>query len=299
MRVFFFGGKGGVGKTTASSAFAVKLSEQGKKVLLLSTDPAHSLSDVFNTELQGETKLSENLTVKEIDLNEELKEYRSRVFKLAEATLRKETLRELEGIIHSLEESPGIEDVVIFEALSKEVVYRENEYDYIVVDTAPTGHTLGLLKTVRNLGNFLEEIVKLKEKVYELKKLSGKSVHEEALEYLKERKERFKKFSEIIYDKSYFFAVLTPEKLPFEETKRLVNSLKHYGIRVKALIINKVLPENPQDEFLKARKEVEKKFLKEIENYFMDIEKISIPYQKEEVVGYEKLKEFSKFLPLG
>jgi len=297
MKVLFFGGKGGVGKTTTSSAFAVKLAEKGEKVLLLSTDPAHSLSDVFDVNFEGETQLNENLTVKEINLKEELEEYRERVFNLAKATLRRETVKELEGIIHSLEESPGIEDVVMFEALSKEVVHREGKYNYIVVDTAPTGHTLGLLKTVKNLGNFLEEIVKLKEKVQELKELSGKSVHREALEYLKERKERFKKFSEIIYENAYFFAVLIPEKLPFEETKRLINSLNHYGIKVKALIINKVLPENPQDEFLKARKEVERKFLREIENYFKYIERIYIPYQKEEIVGYEKLKEFSKFLP--
>lgn len=296
MKVYFFGGKGGVGKTTVSSSFAVKVSEKGKKTLLISTDPAHSLSDVFNKKIEGEKKLSENLTAVEIDVYGEIKTYKERVIESSKAFLSKEVLKSLEEILENLEASPGIEDVVILEALSRIITQRWKKYDVFVVDTAPTGHTLGLLKTVGKLSNALEEIIKIKEKIEEFRYRAGKEKRVKAIEIIKERKRRFSKFSEIIYNYSVFIPVLIPEKLPLEETLRLVNSLISIGIKVEKVIVNRILPENPKDEFLKRRKEIEKKYVEEIEERLKGIEKIYIPLLEEEVVGYEKLKNFANFL---
>jgi len=297
MRVVFFGGKGGVGKTTISSAYAVKKAEEGKEVLLVSTDPAHSLSDVFQEDIGGRKKLKDRLTAVEIDIKKELRQYEERVLKLASDLLSPQIRHQLSELLHTLEESPGIEDVVILEALSK-LLTVEN-YDIAVVDTAPTGHTLGLLKTVKNTSQILKEVIKIKQKVRTLREMAGKEERYNALELLEEREKRFQKFSELIYSQAQFIPVLNPEKLPILETKRLIQGLRHIGLNPQLLIINKVLPENVNDEFLLKRKEIERRYLKEIEELFPDLKKIFVPLLEEEVVGYEKLKDFAqRFLPI-
>ncbi len=296
MKVYFFGGKGGVGKTTLSSAYAVKLSEKGKRVLLISTDPAHSLSDIFNTPIEEEHKINENLTLKEIDVEKSLREYTERIYELSKAVLKPESFKQLEGILHSLEESPGIEDTVILEELTKEVVYKYRDYEAFVIDTAPTGHTLGLLKTVGKLSSFFGEVVKMKAKLEELKRASGKDYISRSLEYIEERRKRFEEFSRIVYTSSEFIPVLTPEKLPIEETTRLVESLEHKGIKVNKAVINKVLPENPSDEFSKKRRENQEKYIKEIEERFKNLKRIYIPLMEKDIVGYEELKKLSSLL---
>ena len=297
MRVVFFGGKGGVGKTTISSAYAVKKAEEGKEVLLISTDPAHSLSDIFQEEIGERKKLKDRLTAVEIDIKKELRQYEERVLKLASDLLSPQVKHQLSELLHTLEESPGIEDVVILEALSK-LLTVEN-YDIAVVDTAPTGHTLGLLKTVRNTSQVLKEVIKIKQKVRTLREMAGKEERDSALELLEEREKRFQKFSELIYSQAQFIPVLNPERLPILETKRLVQGLRHIGLNPQLLIINKVLPESVSDEFLLKRKEIERKYIKEIEELFPDLKKIFVPLLEEEVVGYEKLKDFAqRFLPI-
>lgn len=296
MKVYFFGGKGGVGKTTISSAFAVKLSEEGKRVLLISTDPAHSLSDIFSERIEDEKEITKSLTVKEINIKKELEEYKQKVLNFSRAVLKPQMEIHLQKILHNLEESPGIEDIVIFETLSKEIVHRKGKFDVFVIDTAPTGHTLGLLKTVGSLGNLFEEIIKLKRNIEKLRSLSGREVKNTALEYLRERKRRFSEFSEIIYNHSEFIPILTPEKLPIEETYRLISSLRNRGINVEKLIVNKILPSESEDLFLKSRKEVEEKYIDDIKKKFSHLKLIFIPFMEKEIVGYDKLKEFSTLL---
>lgn len=297
MRVLFFGGKGGVGKTTISSAYALKRSEEGSKVLLISTDPAHSLSDIFLEEINGRKELTDRLTAVEINIKEELENYKNRILKLSSNLFSSETRKELENLFHTLEESPGIEDVVILEALSR--LLTTEDYDVAVVDTAPTGHTLGLLKTVGRIGKLLEEVIKIKQRVKSFREMAGRSEEEAGLSLLKEREERFRSFSNVIYESSSFIPVLTPEKLPLLETKRLVKGLRRIGINVDTLIVNKVLPEKVEEDFLRKRKEIERRYLEEIERNFPEMKKVYIPLLDEEVVGYEKLKSFAQnFLPI-
>ena len=292
MKVVFFGGKGGVGKTTISSAYAVKQAEEGKKVLLISTDPAHSLSDIFQEDIRSEKKLSNQLTVIEIDVKKELEEYKERVLKLSSELFNPQTMVQLENLLHTLEESPGIEDVVILEVLSK--ILTKKNYEIAVVDTAPTGHTLGLLKTVKNTSNILKEVLKIKNRIKTLKEMAKKEYNTDALQLIEEREERFNKFSRLIYSESVFIPILNPEKLAVWETERLVKGLKHIGIVVNLLIINKILPENPNEHFLIKRKEIEKKYLKQIENLFPNLKKLYIPLLDEEIIGYEKLRNFAR-----
>ena len=292
MKVVFFGGKGGVGKTTISSAYAVKKAEEGKEVLLISTDPAHSLSDIFQEEIKDRKKLKDRLTAVEIDIKKELEEYKNKVFSLASNLFNPHTRAQLEGLLHTLEESPGIEDVVILEALSK--ILTTESYDLAVVDTAPTGHTLGLLKTVRNTSQVLREVIKIKRRIKTLREMAGREENDKTLMLLEEREKRLQAFSKLIYSEARFVPVLNPEKLPILETQRLVQGLRHIGLTVSLLIVNKVLPENVSEPFLLKRKEIERKYLSEIEEVFGDVKKVYIPLLEEEVMGYERLKSFAQ-----
>ena len=297
MRVVFFGGKGGVGKTTISSAYAVKKAEEGKEVLLISTDPAHSLSDIFQEEIKGEKKLRDRLTAVEIDIEGEFESYKEKVLKLSSHLFSSQTRQTLENLLHTLEESPGIEDVVVLETLSRILITKN--YDIAVVDTAPTGHTLGLLKTVKNASGILREIIKIKKRIRTLREMAENETKDAALEIIEEREKRLNTFARIVYTESLFIPILNPEKLPVLETRRLISGLKHIGIDVNTIIVNKVLPQNPKDPFLVKRKEVEKKYLKEIEEFFRGMRKLYIPLLEEEIVGYERLMNFArKFLSI-
>ena len=297
MEIIFFGGKGGVGKTTISSAYAVKKAEEGKEVLLISTDPAHSLSDIFEEEIKGRKKIRQCLTAIEVDVKEEMKAYKSKVLKLASNIFSPQVKEQLGELLHTLEDSPGIEDVVILEALSR--ILTEERYDIAVVDTAPTGHTLGLLKAVRNSSRILKEVIGIKRRIRKFRKMAGREERDELLEILEEREKRFNAFSRLVYSSATFVPVLNPERLPILETERLIEGLEHVGIRVNLLIVNKVLPEDLKEPFFHKRKEIEKKYLRKIEKLFPSLRKIFIPLLDEEVVGYEKLKDFArKFLSI-
>ncbi len=292
MRILFFGGKGGVGKTTLSSAYAVKKSEEGRRVLLVSTDPAHSLSDILQEDIKGRKKINDRLTAVEIDVKEELKAYKEKVLELHSQLFSSQTRTQLEEILHTLEESPGIEDVVILEALSR-ILTRET-YDLAVVDTAPSGHTLGLLKTVRNTSRILKEVIKIKRRVKSLREMAGREESDYSISLLEERERRFREFSKLIYSEAVFIPVLNPERLPILETERLISGLRHLDISVNTLIINKVLPECTSDIFLNKRKRIEEKYLEEINRRFPNLRKVYIPLLEEEVVGYERLKSFAQ-----
>ncbi|NPA32973.1 MAG: TRC40/GET3/ArsA family transport-energizing ATPase [Aquificae bacterium] len=288
MRVFFLGGKGGVGKTTLACALALRLPPP---VLLLSTDPAHSLADALPDP-------PEHITLKQLDPRAEMESYKRKLLALSSAFLSQEALRRMESLVRSLEESPGIEDVLIFEALTRELTQNNGLYENVVVDTAPTGHTLGLLKTVKNIGDLLTEVINIKEKIEKLRSYAKSKKHEQALKVLKERNERFEKFAKIVRERSAFLPVLTPDKLSLLETKRLLHSLQHFGIKVNTLIVNKVLPKSSNDPYLEKLAKQQDKYIKEIREAFPNKKVITIPMLEEEPVGRERLRTLSALLRL-
>lgn len=291
-KLILFGGKGGVGKTTLSSATALLLSRKGRRVLLVSTDPAHSLSDILGVEGKGILKVTEGLHVLEIDPEGVVKEYIKNALASIEPLVSPDVFEKVREAFRSVEETPGTEESATLEELSKTVLRSYDDYEHFVIDTAPTGHTLQMLKTVGRVGAWLEELLKRRKTAKRFWSAGGRDKEDRALDILEERRRRFSRFSEILLSRETLFVpVLNPERLSIEETSRLVTSLRKLGVGVDTLVVNKVLPENVRDEFLTARKEQEREYMREIEERFRGMRIVKMPMRDRDVRGMEQLEE--------
>ena len=297
-KLILFGGKGGVGKTTLSSSLALLLSKRGRRVLLISTDPAHSLSDLFGARGRGVIEVSEWLHILEIDPQEAVREHIKKVLESLESLLSPDVFSQIKEVFHSVEETPGAEESAIIERLSSLILERIEDYDHFVVDTAPTGHTLQMLKTVGRVGSWIEELLRKRKNAHRFWEAGGSLREDRTLKLLEERRKRFAKFSGLILSpRTTFVPVLNPERLPIEETHRLVENLGKMGMGIELLIVNKVLPEGKEGLFLHMRKEQEKEYVREIEKRFRDFRKIYIPLRERDISSLEDLQELS--LELG
>ncbi len=145
-RLLFVGGKGGVGKTTVASALGLGAAERGEKVLVVSTDPAHSLGDAFGTSIGGRpTRILEELYGLEVDPDQEVDRYLSRVEGTMRRFVRPEMYREIQRQIDLTRSSPGAVEAALMDRVAELMDEGGKGYDRVVFDTAPTGHTLRLL----------------------------------------------------------------------------------------------------------------------------------------------------------
>ena len=295
-KILLFGGKGGVGKTTLSSALALLISDRGRRTLLISTDPAHSLSDIFGIKPRdGKVSVSERLDYLEIDPYRVIDEHIKRALESMEPFVSPETFSQIKEAMHSIESTPGAEEAAVLEELSKIVLENLGTYDHFVVDTAPTGHTLNMLRTVGRVGGWLEELFKKRMEAQKFREAGGlKSRDERILEVLKERRERFSRFSDLLFSRrTLFVPVLIPEKLPIMETERLIDELGRLNLEVEYLFVNKVLPPDTTDSFLLMRKAQERMYLKEIREKFSGLKIVEVPMRERDVEGMETLKELA------
>ncbi len=304
-RFIFFGGKGGVGKTTSASAFSIFASSRGKRVLLVSTDPAHSIGDIFKIDIGPREKLiKENLWGIEIDPELEAKNYINRIKNSLSKTISPILMDEIKRQIDVAYLSPGAEEGATFDKFI-ELMNRidEGTYDMIVFDTAPTGHTLRLLSLPEILEKWINNLFKKRRVALSLKK-SVKKIKEGVdirmdddpiLRILKVRKQKFQDARKLLLDKeftSYIF-VLNPERLPIIETKKAIEILSKYKIPIGGIIVNRILPEKT-GEFLRKRKEVEKEYLNLIKTNFNNLILAHIPLLERDVYGIEILEEIAK-----
>jgi arsenite-transporting ATPase len=304
-KLVFFGGKGGVGKTTSSSAYAFYCAEKGEKTLLVSTDPAHSLCDIFERKIGSKiTEIKENLFSLEIDPEEESQEYIRNIKKNMKDIVSPVIVKEIERQLDAAAVSPGSDESAVFDKLMEIIIDYQKDYDRIVIDTAPTGHTLRLLSLPELLGGWMDRLIEKRMKAMELyematredKKMKSVIEKDPVLSKLNERKRKMELAREILTDGELvsFVFVLNPEKLPIEETKKAVNTLEKYNIHVNDLIINRILPDNVEGKFWENRKKLEEKYLNEIVESFSNKNLIKIPLIDEDV-KIDNLKFVSKY----
>ena len=230
-KYLFFTGKGGVGKTSIACATAVGLADKGKKILLISTDPASNLQDVFNQSLNGHgSEITEipGLTVVNLDPEQAAAEYRERVIAPFRGKLPKSVIQNME---EQLSGSCTVE-IAAFNEFSDFItdVQKQSEFDHIIFDTAPTGHTLRMLQLPSAWSTFISEST---HGASCLGQLSG----------LEERKEIYKKAVETLSDTgaTRLMLVSRPETAPLKEAARSSHELQLLGIKNQILIINGVL----------------------------------------------------------
>ena len=305
-QVVFFGGKGGVGKTTCSSAFAVAASRRGRRVLLASTDPAHSTSDIFERPLGPEEReIAPNLSALEIDGTREAARYVGGVKRDIETMFAPSVLRQATRQLELAAASPGLSEVALLDRMIDLIVSREGAYDLIVFDTAPTGHTVQLLRMPDVVDTWIQALIRHRRALLEIDSgkdaaepalaLSGGEADDPVLTALERRHQRLKVLRGRVLDRgsTSFVLVAIPERLAIEETARAAALLGSIGIDVALLIVNRVLPDGLEGDFYRSRKAQESQYLAEIGERFPGTPRLDVRQLPHDVYGLESLRLIS------
>jgi len=282
-KYLFFTGKGGVGKTSTACAVALNLADEGKKIMLVSTDPASNLQDVFNTELNNkgvQIKEVPNLTVANFEPEAAAAEYRESVIAPYRGKLPQAVIDNME---EQLSGSCTVE-IAAFNEFSGMITDEKafNEYDHIIFDTAPTGHTLRMLQLPSAWSNFIDEST---HGASCLGQLAG----------LEEKKEVYKNAVDTLADgdKTTLVLVSRPENSPLKEAERASMELQEIGVRNQILVINGVL-QNHDDELSTAIYEKQQKALESMPTKFKDIDTFEIPLRPYNITGLENVRALLK-----
>lgn len=293
-KIIFFGGKGGVGKTTCSASYALHSAQSGLKTLLVSTDPAHSTSDIFDKQI-GETigELYPNLDAIEISGAKESAIYMNGVRESLKNIVSPIIVAEINKQIDAASISPGTEEAALFDKMIEIIVLENDNYDRIIFDTAPTGHTVRLLSLPELLGGWLESLIEKREKsitimsmaMNQAKKTKENIESDEVIKILRKRYERVSQAKEIMTNKDLvsFMFVINAEKLPIDETKKAISILEKYNITIEGVIVNKLLPDDLKDDFWIKKKQDENMYLDIIKDTFKDKRIYKLPMLKDDI----------------
>ncbi len=316
LKIIMFGGKGGVGKTTCASSAAIWAAEHGRNTLIISTDPAHSLGDSLGFDLPpGEATTIpgvNNLTALEIDPKADISEYKGLTTMnplggagMSDAMGGLPLMEDLQDMASM--SPPGIDEAF---ALLKvlEFIETEHDYDLVIFDTAPTGHTLRFLSLPETLSGWIGKLLKMRLKLGNLMGLmkslftSADKKKDNSLEVLERLKESIVRARDDLEDplKNSFVVVMISEEMAISETGRLINELYKYKIPVSNVVVNNLYKdEDDLCDFCKSRRKMQHRNLIKIKKVFEEgfgKTLIEIPLFREEIREYERLKEFGKYL---
>ena len=300
-QVVFFGGKGGVGKTTCSAAYALAASRAGKRVLLVSTDPAHSTSDIFEQRIgDAEHLLAPGLAAIEIDGARESSRFIDNVKREIQRVFSAGVIRQAYRQIDMAAASPGLTEVALLDRMIDLLIDRQQAYDVIVFDTAPSGHTLQLLRMPDAMTTWIQALVKHRRAMLEIdrgpeEEAASPASMDPIVAALERRHQRLTQLRERVTDRGHtaFVLVTIPERLAIEETGRAAELLAESGIDIGALIVNRVLPEGLTGDFYAARKAQEATYRAEIARRFARLPRVDVQQLPRDVYGFEPLVQVS------
>jgi arsenite/tail-anchored protein-transporting ATPase len=295
-RILFFGGKGGVGTTTCSTACALAAASAGRRVLLVSTDPAHSTSDVLGTALGPDVRpVSPNLFGLEMDADTEVRRYLDDAKRRMEGLFSPAVLREAARQIELTASMPGAADVALFDRMAALIAEHESDFDLIVFDTAPTGHSLRLLRMPEVMGAWLDALARRRREVVDATRAAAT---DPILLALEQRAQRLASVRDQLADgrRVAFVLVLIAERLPIEESVRTAQALDDAGMAVGALIVNRLLPDGEPGAFLRARRAQESIYLAEIARRLSAYRRILVPQLESDIHGLAGLATIGRHL---
>jgi arsenite-transporting ATPase len=297
------GGKGGVGKTSCAGAMAVLSANRGLRTLVLSTDPAHSLSDSFDQDLTGGEIITikgfDNLWGMEMDTEKGMKEFQDNLGASAagpEVEMATQFMGGMEGMA-----PPGSDEAMAFGKILEFI--GDTSFDRVIFDTAPTGHTLKLLELPEILDSWLGKILTLRQRLSSmmsgLRSMFGGGEEEDtSWEMLKQTKEKIRLARIELQDPemTQFVVVMIPEAMAVFETQRLLASLHAWDIPADNIIVNQLIPPNPDCRFCSARREMQQENLKDIRDIYGDMDIAEVPLFPGEIRGIDVLRRLGKIL---
>ena len=297
MRTILYTGKGGVGKTSVAAATALKAAKAGKKVLVMSTDPAHSLSDAFDAEVGSEPKeMATNLFAQEMDQGRMLEEY------WAEIGEYLTTFYEWQGTdslaAEELATLPGMDE--LFGLLMVRRHHQEALYDALILDAAPTGETLRLLSLPDQIGWYVEKIFPVQRRAAKFVRPFARRARINALPPLPEDDffGALQRFYEAVVDVGDILTdalsasvrlVVNAEKMVIAEARRAYTYLNLYDYKVDAIVVNRLLPEEVSDPYFEKWREAQGRHLAAIEDSFSPIPIFEARLFDREMYGLEAL----------
>lgn len=316
LKMIMFGGKGGVGKTSCAVSSAIWTAEHGRNTLIISTDPAHSLGDSLGVELQPgiPTPIEgiDNLTALEINPKANMAELQGLTNINPMEEMGMSGLMDNFPLFGDMEElasmtPPGIDEALAFGKIL-EFVETEHDYDLIIFDTAPTGHTLRFLSLPETLSGWIGKLIKMRIKIGNMfgavKRLFTKEEKKEdnTLEILERLNNSIINAREDLTNpvRNSFIIVMIPEEMAITETGRLLNELVKNSIPVSNIVVNQLYQDSTElCDFCKARRQMQDKNLLKIREIFgenLHMNLIEVPLFKEEVREYDRLKEMGHYL---
>jgi len=307
LKYIFFGGKGGVGKTVMAGAAALWAAKQGKKTLLASTNPVHSLSNLFGQDVFGKavTVCDEKLCYAfEIDTHDTIERSKKEIREKINWFLRFADLStKADDFVESATMNPAFEESAMFENMT-DIMFK-NEYDFYVFDTAPTANARRLLGMSKVYSLWVEKMLKSRDEAKTLREalsFTKKKKQDPLMDYLLSFKDRMAKVQSLLTDDNltaFFFATL-PEALPIAVITRFINWFYEFGIPVGGVVVNGIIQKDQvregTAEFVHNRIKMQEEHMAEIWSIFGDRVRAIIPLLETEIKGTQTLNRLIDYL---
>ena len=305
MRIIFFAGKGGVGKTSAAAATGVRVAEMGHRTVIMSLDIAHSLSDIFDLEkgLMDQNKgipikVHDNLWIQELDIQEEIEKNWGEIHKYFSALFKTTGLDEI--LSEELAILPGMEEVSLLLYINRYI--REEEFDVILLDCAPTGESIRFISIPTTLDWYIKKIFKMEKTLAKIVGPVAKRVYnmpvpgDEYFDAIEHLFDRLRGIDRIMSDPQITSVrlVANPEKIVLKETQRAFMYFCLYRMNIDAIIMNRVLPPNIKDRYFQTWRENQKHYMELAEEYFDPIPILTVNLFRNEILGYERLRSLAE-----
>jgi len=310
MRVLVYAGKGGVGKTCVAGATGIISARRGLKTLVMSLDPAHSLSDAFDLDFSLMDKnrgqpieAGQNLWIQELDVHEEIGNYWGEIHSYISLLLNTSGIDDV--LAEELAVFPGMEELSALLYINKYV--NEESYDLIILDCAPTAESIRFISMPTALEWYMKKIFRLERKIFGVVRPVARRVvdiplpEDEYFANIEILYTRLKGVDQLLTDPEVTSVrlVTNPEKMVLRETQRAFMFFSLHQTSIDAIIINRVFPSQVDDNYLKVWNTNQQKYMELAETYFYPLPIFKAPLNESEILGYEKLLKFGESLYRG
>ena len=304
MRIIFFAGKGGVGKTSVAAATGIKAAERGQRTVIMSLDIAHSLADVFdlNRDLLDQNNgepinVRENLWIQELDIQTEIQRHWGDIHRYLSTMLNTTGLGDV--LAEELAIFPGMEEVSLLLYINQ--YFREKTYDVILLDCAPTGESLRFISIPTTLEWYMDKIFKMQRRFAKyarpvVKRMTDMPLPEDDyFQSIENLFDRLRGVDQVLVNPEITTVrlVTNPEKVVLKETQRAFMYFYLHKMNIDAIIINRILPAELEDGYFKDWIKGQRKRLQQAHDFFNPIPIFAVNLFNGEAIGYDHLKQLA------